>query len=116
MTTLAALEKELDKIRRHGIAYDDEEAELGLKCVAAPIHDDEGHVIAAMSVSAPADRHDPDWARQVKQTADAVSKALGYIGPKKKAARGGLLRWVRPNQAERRSAIRAPDQHFPSSA
>ena len=83
MTTLAALEKELDKIRRHGIAYDDEEAELGLKCVAAPIHDDEGHVIAAMSVSAPADRHDPDWARQVKQTADAVSKALGYLGPKK---------------------------------
>jgi DNA-binding IclR family transcriptional regulator len=53
LTTPAALEKELDKVRRHGIAYDDEEAELGLKCVAAPIHDDEGHVIAALSVSAP---------------------------------------------------------------
>lgn len=83
LTTLEALEKELDKVRRHGIAYDDEEAELGLKCVAAPIHDDEGQVVAALSVSAPADRHDPDWARQVRETADAVSKALGYITPRK---------------------------------
>lgn len=83
LTTLESLEKELDKVRRHGIAYDDEEAELGLKCVAAPIHDDEGQVVAALSVSAPADRHDPDWARQVRETADAVSKALGYINPRK---------------------------------
>ncbi len=83
LTTLGALEKELDKVRRHGVAYDDEEAEIGLKCVAAPIHDDEGSVVAALSVSAPADRHDPDWARQVKLTADAVSRTLGYITPDK---------------------------------
>jgi len=84
LTTLLALEKELDKVRRHGIAYDDEEAELGLKCVAAPIHDDEGTIIAALSVSAPADRHDPEWARQVRETADAVSQALGYAAPARK--------------------------------
>ncbi len=83
LTTLTALEKELDKVRRHGVAYDDEEAELGLKCVAAPIHDDEGNVVAALSVSAPADRHDPNWADQVRQAADAVSHALGYTRPKK---------------------------------
>lgn len=83
LTTLVALEKELDKVRRHGIAYDDEEAELGLKCVAAPIYDDEGHIVAALSVSAPAERHDPEWAAQVRQTADAVSRALGYIPNKK---------------------------------
>ena len=83
LTTLATLEKELDKVRRHGIAYDDEEAELGLKCVAAPIHDDEGNIVAALSVSAPSDRHDPDWALQVKKTADAVSHALGYTGLRK---------------------------------
>jgi DNA-binding IclR family transcriptional regulator len=82
LTTLAALETELDKVRRHGIAYDDEEAELGLKCVAAPIHDDEGNVIAALSVSAPADRHDPEWVAQLRRTADAVSSALGYAGKK----------------------------------
>jgi len=83
LTTLAALEKELDKVRRHGIAYDDEEAEVGLKCVAAPIHDDEGRIVAALSVSAPADRHDPQWAALVRQAADAVSHALGYNRQKK---------------------------------
>ena len=83
LTNLSVLEKELDKVRRHGIAYDDEEAELGLKCVAAPIHDEDGKVIAALSVSAPADRHDPEWADLVRQTADAVSVALGYTGKQK---------------------------------
>ena len=83
LTTLAALERELDKVRRCGIAYDDEEAELGLKCVAAPIHDEEGHVVAGLSVSAPADRHDPEWAAQVKRAAETVSRALGYTGTRK---------------------------------
>ena len=83
LTTLAALEKELDKVRRLGIAYDDEEAEIGLKCVASPIHDDEGNIVAALSVSSPADRHDLDWAQQVRRSADAVSQALGYTGSKK---------------------------------
>lgn len=84
LTTLAALEKELEKVRRHGVAYDDEEAEIGLKCVAAPIHDEEGHIVAALSVSAPADRHDPVWAAQVRKTADAVSRALGYSDQNRK--------------------------------
>jgi DNA-binding IclR family transcriptional regulator len=84
LTTLAALEKELEKVRRHGVAYDDEEAEIGLKCVAAPIHDEEGHIVAALSVSAPADRHDPVWAAQVRKTAEAVSRALGYSDQNRK--------------------------------
>lgn len=82
LTTLAALEKELDKVRRHGIAFDDEEAEIGLKCVAAPILDDAGTVVAALSVSAPADRHDPNWVSELRRTADAVSHAIGYSGKK----------------------------------
>ena len=83
LTTLAALEKELDKVRRHGIAFDDEEAEIGLKCVAAPIFDDEGKIVAALSVSAPAERHDPDWVIKIRKTADEISHALGYTGTKK---------------------------------
>ncbi len=80
LTSLAALEKELDRIRRHMVAFDNEEAEIGLKCVAAPIYDDEGKMIAALSVSAPVDRHRPDWATLVKATADDISQALGCTG------------------------------------
>ncbi|MBS1191197.1 MAG: transcriptional regulator, IclR family [Rhodocyclaceae bacterium] len=80
LSSLPSLEKELDKIRRHDIAFDNEEAELGLKCVAAPVRDDEDNVVAGLSVSAPADRHDPNWVALVKQTADDISKALGYHG------------------------------------
>jgi DNA-binding IclR family transcriptional regulator len=78
LTTLAALEKELEKIRRHDLAFDDEEAEIGLRCVAAPIRDDEGHIVAGLSVSAPTDRHNSDWIEAVRQTANAISQALGY--------------------------------------
>ncbi len=83
LTTLAALEKELDRIRRHDVAFDNEEAEIGLKCVAAPIRDDEGRLLACLSVSAPTDRHDPEWVTLVKQTANDISRALGYTGQRK---------------------------------
>lgn len=81
LTSLPALEKELDRIRRHGVAFDNEEAEVGLKCVAAPIHDDEGRMVAGLSVSAPVDRHRPEWVAQVKATADQISQAIGYVKP-----------------------------------
>lgn len=80
LTTLAALEKELDKIRRHQLSFDNEEAELGLKCVAVPIRDDEGVLVAGLSVSAPTERHDAAWVDHVRRTADEISHALGYTG------------------------------------
>lgn len=83
LTQLGQLEKELDRIRRHDIAFDNEEAEIGLKCVAAPIRDDEGQLIAGLSVSAPTERHDPEWMNAVRQTADDISHALGYTGPRR---------------------------------
>ena len=84
LTSLAALEKELDKIRQHDLAYDNEEAEIGLRCLAAPIRDDQGTIVAGLSISAPTDRHDPDWIGQIKATAEAISGALGYRPPAKK--------------------------------
>lgn len=83
LTALPALEKELDKIRRHAVAFDNEEAELGLKCVAAPIRDDEDRMVAGLSVSAPVDRHRPDWVTLVKATADDISHALGHVGARR---------------------------------
>jgi len=81
LTSLPTLEKELDKIRRHGVAFDNEEAEIGLKCVAAPIYDDEGKMVAGLSVSAPVDRHKADWVSQVRACADEISHAIGYVRP-----------------------------------
>lgn len=84
LDTLPALEKELEKIRRHDLAYDNEEAEIGLRCIAAPIRDDEGKVVAGLSISAPTDRHQEAWVDAVKSTVDAISHALGYSGQARK--------------------------------
>jgi DNA-binding IclR family transcriptional regulator len=46
------------------------------------VRDDSGELVAGLSVSAPADRHSPDWAAIVKQTADAISLAIGWQAPK----------------------------------
>ncbi len=78
LTTVSALEKEIDRVRRHGIAFDNEEIEQGLRCIAAPIHDDTGELIAGISVSAPAERHNPEWAPAVKAAADEISAAIGF--------------------------------------
>ena len=81
LTSLTALEREVDRARRHGVAFDNEEIEQGLRCIAAPVRDDSGELVAGLSVSAPAERHSPDWAAIVKQTADAISQAIGYTPP-----------------------------------
>lgn len=78
LTSLAALERELARVLREGVAYDNEEIEQGLRCIAAPIRDDSGAMVGGLSVSAPAERHDPAWVAPVKQTADRISAALGY--------------------------------------
>ena len=51
-----ALYAELHRIRRDGVAYDREEVQKGLSCVAAPILDPDGAVVAAMSNSGPTQR------------------------------------------------------------
>lgn len=83
ITTLAALEKEIERVRRHGVAYDNEEIEQGLRCVAAPVRDDSGELVAGLSVSAPAERYNQEWAAMLRATADAVSIAIGHIRPAK---------------------------------
>lgn len=83
ITTLSVLEKELERVRRHGVAFDNEEIEQGLRCIAAPVRDDSGELVAGLSVSAPTDRHSPDWAGFVRDTADAISAAIGYVKPQK---------------------------------
>lgn len=90
LTTLPALERELTRVRRDGVAYDREEIETGLRCVAAPVRDDSGELVAGLSVSAPAERYDPAWVPLIRATADAISAGLGYASPSGKRRSAGI--------------------------
>ena len=78
ITDLPRLERELGHVRQSGIARDDEELELGVRCMAAGIYDDQGQLIAGLSVSAPADRLEEGWLEKVKATAAQISASLGH--------------------------------------
>jgi DNA-binding IclR family transcriptional regulator len=78
ITQAHALCEELTKIRKSGVAYDREEAEKGVACIGVGIRDADGRMIAGLSISAPVDRHEKEWPKQVKKTADDISSALGY--------------------------------------
>ena len=78
ITQLPALERELALCRRHGVARDNEELELGVRCMAAGIYDDQGRLVAGLSISAPADRLEESWLPKLRSTAEQISLALGW--------------------------------------
>ena len=78
ITQLPALERELSKARQYGVARDNEELELGVRCMAAGIYDDQGRLVAGLSISAPADRLDEGWLAKLQDTAQEISRALGH--------------------------------------
>jgi DNA-binding IclR family transcriptional regulator len=78
LTSITALEKELDRIRRSGFAVDNEEAEIGVRCIGAAVRDDAGALVAGLSVSAPAERMRAAWSGLVRDTAEKISRAIGF--------------------------------------
>ncbi|MFZ2648732.1 MAG: IclR family transcriptional regulator [Burkholderiaceae bacterium] len=76
------LQKILEEVRQAGYAIDDEESEIGMRGVAAPIRDISGKVIAAVGLAGPIQRLTKkdlrSLASQVVSTADAISARLGY--------------------------------------
>ena len=78
ITQLPVLERELSKARQYGIARDNEELELGVRCMAAGIYDDQNALVAGLSISAPADRLEEHWLPKLQVTASQISSALGY--------------------------------------
>ncbi len=78
ITLLPVLERELARVRQYGIARDNEELELGVRCIAAGIYDDQGKLLAGLSISAPADRLDEEWLPKLQATARQISAALGH--------------------------------------
>ena len=78
ITELVRLERELALVKARGYARDNEELELGVRCVAAGIRDDMGKLVAGLSISAPADFVQDDWIDLLCRTAAQISSALGY--------------------------------------
>jgi DNA-binding IclR family transcriptional regulator len=81
ITDLQALERELALVRERGYARDNEELELGVRCVAAAIRDDSGKLVAGMSISAPADFVQEDWIDILCTKAAEISSSLGFEKP-----------------------------------
>jgi DNA-binding IclR family transcriptional regulator len=82
-TTIAEIPqllKELDRVRKQGFAIDHEESFPGIKCVAAPIKDSRGKVIAAMSATVPKQRMDKERMREltklVTECAQQISEQI----------------------------------------
>lgn len=80
ITDLGTLERELSRVRQSGQANDNEELELGVRCMAAGIYDDQSKLIAGLSISSPSGRMDDTWMPKLRETAKQISQTLGYQG------------------------------------
>ena len=78
------LKKVLQDIRVRGCAIEDEESEVGMRCIAAPLRDDSGEVVAAIGVGGPVSRLSKKTVASfipfVIETASAISARLGHRG------------------------------------
>ena len=83
ITSQEELVENLEQVRQNGYSLDLGEHEREVRCVAAPIFDQYGKTVAAISVSGPKDRIDPvqenlELIERTKQAARNISKRLGY--------------------------------------
>jgi len=79
------LREHLKSVRKQGYAVDDEENEKGIRCVAAPIYNETGKTVAAISITAPAFRVtkksiQETLKKEVMETALKISRRLGFRG------------------------------------
>jgi IclR family acetate operon transcriptional repressor len=85
-----ALLAQLELVRRQGFAVDDGEEETGVRCLAVPVRDGR-QVVAAVSVSGPADRllpdHLPALAARLQPVADELARELAVGGSREGRAR-----------------------------
>jgi len=75
--------EQLVLVRKNGYAIDNEETEIGIRCVAAPILNFSKNVIGALSISIPTIRFPENeieiYGNHVKKCSEVISKKLGYI-------------------------------------
>ena len=79
-----ALRAELEQVRKKGYAIDNQENELGVRCVGAPVFDHMERVIGAISISGPSNRITKakavQWGALVREASMAVSERIGHVG------------------------------------
>lgn len=82
ITSLDALRHELRKISEKGYAIDDEEINTGVRCIASPIFNHRGEVVASVGISGPISRVRIDnlneYVNVVIEIAGRISQKLGY--------------------------------------
>jgi IclR family transcriptional regulator, acetate operon repressor len=80
ITDRAELDSQLEESRRVGFSRTQEELEVGLDAIAAPVFGAGGEVVAALDVSGPSHRlrDRPDLDRQTREGAADLSRRLGY--------------------------------------
>lgn len=90
ITTLPRLLKELEKVRAEGYAVDDEENNLGARCLGAPIFEERGQIEAALGLSGTTQQVSPQTMPRIlealKDAARHISMGMGYRAPQR---RGG---------------------------
>lgn len=78
--SIEELKSELDRVRQCGYALDDEECEIGVRCIATGIHDYTGKVVCGISISGPVSRMTMKRIQEIvpdiKHTAEKISKLL----------------------------------------
>lgn len=83
ITTKEQLLEELDRIRDRGCAYDNEECEIGVRCVALPIRDYTGAIVAGISVTGPTTRMTQSaidgYLPFLRKASNGISTELGYV-------------------------------------
>jgi DNA-binding IclR family transcriptional regulator len=76
------LKRALDATRQRGCAIEDEESEIGMRCIAAPLRNDTGEVVAAIGLAGPVSRLSKkalaSFIPHVIETAAAISGRLGH--------------------------------------
>jgi IclR family transcriptional regulator, KDG regulon repressor len=85
ITDKELFKKELNEVKINGYALDNEEEEIGLKCVAGPVFNYEGKIEGAISISGLASRVDPslnEFIAAIKEACSEVSLKMGYLNKK----------------------------------
>jgi IclR family transcriptional regulator, KDG regulon repressor len=83
ITSVRRLERELEKIRIDGVAFDHGESHADVTCVSAPVFDHRSEAVAAISISVPTSRWDQKsdtaWVELVVEGAAQLSRQLGAV-------------------------------------